>query len=216
MSGAHLKRRRHPFTHTPPANPTATPPRQWTTLRQSERSMPDTSGQTYQDKWSGLQPGCAHRRANQGCARRLAPPHWPIKPSTSAANHGQRDSGVSDPAAARVAKWPASRHQNQGLARSANGAVVGVIHGNRTRIARAAVRGSKRNIGGVIPDVVIQEVHDDAVTITQHPVEYGAAVSDHAYREPSQVMMTIGGRQAARADQRRAVPIDFSKGPAIA
>lgn len=52
--------------------------------------------------------------------------------------------------------------------------------------------GSKRNIGGVIPDVIIQEVHDDAVTITQHPVEYGAAVSDHAYREPSQVMMTIG------------------------
>ena len=26
--------------------------------------------------------------------------------------------------------------------------------------------GKKRNIGGVIPDVVIQEVHDDAVTIT--------------------------------------------------
>ena len=52
--------------------------------------------------------------------------------------------------------------------------------------------GKKRNIGGVIPDVVIQEVHDDAVTITQHPVEYGAAISDHAYREPSQVMMTVG------------------------
>lgn len=52
--------------------------------------------------------------------------------------------------------------------------------------------GKKRNIGGVIPDVVIQEVHDDTVTITQHPVEYGAAISDHAYREPSQVMMTVG------------------------
>ena len=52
--------------------------------------------------------------------------------------------------------------------------------------------GKKRNIGGVIPDVVIQEVHDDAVTITQHPVEYGAAISDHAYREPSQIVMTVG------------------------
>lgn len=52
--------------------------------------------------------------------------------------------------------------------------------------------GKSRNIGGVIPNVVIQEVHDDAVTVTQHPVEYGAAISDHAYREPSQVMMTVG------------------------
>lgn len=48
-----------------------------------------------------------------------------------------------------------------------------------------------RNIGGIIPDVVIEESHSDTLTITDHPVEQGAAISDHAFLNPSQVTMRV-------------------------
>jgi len=38
-----------------------------------------------------------------------------------------------------------------------------------------------------IPHVVIEEDHDDELIITQHPVELGAIISDHAYKKPSEV-----------------------------
>lgn len=49
-----------------------------------------------------------------------------------------------------------------------------------------------RRIGIIIPDVVISEKHSDALEITEHPVEVGAAISDHAYRRPSEVVMELG------------------------
>lgn len=49
-----------------------------------------------------------------------------------------------------------------------------------------------RNIGGVIPDVVIDEQHEDTLTITDHPVEQGAPVTDHAYKNPAELSMRIG------------------------
>ncbi len=49
-----------------------------------------------------------------------------------------------------------------------------------------------RRIGLIIPSVVISEKHSDTLEITEHPVETGAPVSDHAYKRPSEVVMEIG------------------------
>ncbi len=49
-----------------------------------------------------------------------------------------------------------------------------------------------RKIGLIVPSVVISEKHIDATEITEHPVQHGAAISDHAYDKPSEVTMEIG------------------------
>lgn len=49
-----------------------------------------------------------------------------------------------------------------------------------------------RRIGVIIPSVVVSEKHSDTLEITEHPVEIGAAVADHAYKRPSEVVMEIG------------------------
>ena len=49
-----------------------------------------------------------------------------------------------------------------------------------------------RKIGLIIPDVVVSEKHQDSLEITEHPVEIGAPVADHAYKRPSEVTMEIG------------------------
>ena len=46
--------------------------------------------------------------------------------------------------------------------------------------------------GMLIPDVVVERVTDDRLQVTQHPVESGAAISDHAYKMPITVDMEIG------------------------
>lgn len=42
----------------------------------------------------------------------------------------------------------------------------------------------KRSMGGLVADVTVEERHNDRLTITQHPVERTAAITDHAYKEP--------------------------------
>lgn len=49
-----------------------------------------------------------------------------------------------------------------------------------------------RKIGLIIPDVVVSEKHSDTLEITEHPVETGAAISDHAYKRPSEIVMEVG------------------------
>jgi len=48
-----------------------------------------------------------------------------------------------------------------------------------------------RSIGGIIPDVVVEETHTDEIEITQHPVQQGAAISDHAYKKPMTLKMSV-------------------------
>ncbi|MBC3230759.1 phage baseplate protein [Serratia fonticola] len=50
----------------------------------------------------------------------------------------------------------------------------------------------RRRIGIIVPSVVISEKHMDATEVTEHPVEIGAPVSDHAYDRPAEVTMEIG------------------------
>jgi hypothetical protein len=49
-----------------------------------------------------------------------------------------------------------------------------------------------RSIGTLIPDVVVEETHHDEATITQHPVEVGAPITDHAYMQPYTVEIRCG------------------------
>ena len=48
-----------------------------------------------------------------------------------------------------------------------------------------------RAIGGRTLDCVLFERHSDTMTITSHPVQYGAQISDHAYMNPKSVMLKI-------------------------
>lgn len=44
-----------------------------------------------------------------------------------------------------------------------------------------------RMVGFIVPDCAVEERHTDRVQVTQHPVEYGAMISDHAIILPKEV-----------------------------
>ena len=73
-------------------------------------------------------------------------------------------------------------------------AIGGAVGGIATQAAGKLLNAlfmSGRSIGGIIPDVVIEEHHVDTLTITDHPVEQGAAITDHAYKNPAEVTMRV-------------------------
>lgn len=49
-----------------------------------------------------------------------------------------------------------------------------------------------RQIGVMIPSVVTSEIHTDTLTITEHPIEDGAVIADHAYKNPAELKMKVG------------------------
>lgn len=55
--------------------------------------------------------------------------------------------------------------------------------------AYALITGANRSIGTIIPEVVVEEIHRDQLIVTEHPVEHGATISDHAFKRPSQIEM---------------------------
>ncbi|MGM1003060.1 phage baseplate protein [Acinetobacter haemolyticus] len=57
--------------------------------------------------------------------------------------------------------------------------------------------GCGRTIMGLFADVTVEEKHKDELKITEHPTEVGAAISDHAYKEPPEVMMKVGWSESA-------------------
>ncbi len=52
--------------------------------------------------------------------------------------------------------------------------------------------GDQISIGGYIFDAYLRISHDRRITVTQHPVETGAAITDHAYVEPVTFELDIG------------------------
>ncbi len=58
--------------------------------------------------------------------------------------------------------------------------------------AFALITTGSRQIGTLIPDVVVREAQRDEMVITDHPVETGAAISDHAFLRPVEVEMQVG------------------------
>lgn len=55
----------------------------------------------------------------------------------------------------------------------------------------ALIFGRKREIGGIIPDVVVSETHTDELQVTDYPVDSGANVTDHAFKKPAIVHATF-------------------------
>ncbi len=51
---------------------------------------------------------------------------------------------------------------------------------------------SLRTIGSIKADVTFEERHEDSLTITDHPVEQGASITDHAYLNPVTVEIKVG------------------------
>jgi hypothetical protein len=62
----------------------------------------------------------------------------------------------------------------------------------------ALIFGIRRRIGFVVPDVVIEEQQRDELSITQHPVEKGSPISDHAFKNPVRVDMSCGFSDSTR------------------
>lgn len=52
--------------------------------------------------------------------------------------------------------------------------------------------GCKTNIGGFFFDAYLRLDHTRKTKITQHPVETGAAITDHAYVEPAELIIEVG------------------------
>ena len=52
---------------------------------------------------------------------------------------------------------------------------------------------------GIIPDVTISEMHSDEIEMTEHPVDTGANISDHAFKKPSECVCTFGWSDNSRA-----------------
>ncbi|MCW8041078.1 phage baseplate protein [Acinetobacter entericus] len=59
--------------------------------------------------------------------------------------------------------------------------------------------GRGRTIMGLFADVTVEEKHKDELKITEHPTEVGAAISDHAYKEPPEVTIRVGWSESAGA-----------------
>jgi hypothetical protein len=51
---------------------------------------------------------------------------------------------------------------------------------------------TQRSIGNLDIDCTILEQGTDNYTATRHPVEQGASITDHVYREPAQLVMKVG------------------------
>jgi hypothetical protein len=57
----------------------------------------------------------------------------------------------------------------------------------------------RRSIGGIIAQVTIDEQASDDVQITEHPVEQGAPIADHAFKRPANISIRAGWtRQIAK------------------
>lgn len=50
----------------------------------------------------------------------------------------------------------------------------------------------RRSMGPFTAYVVLEEQHHDVLEITQHPVDVGASVADHAYRRPAELTLKGG------------------------
>jgi hypothetical protein len=56
---------------------------------------------------------------------------------------------------------------------------------------------SKRNIATIFPDCVIEEIATDELEITQHPLEQGTPISDHAFKKPINLRIRAGWTDAS-------------------
>ncbi|WP_379208445.1 phage baseplate protein [Paenibacillus sp. GCM10012303] len=67
---------------------------------------------------------------------------------------------------------------------------------------------TKTNIGGWFFDAFLKMTHTSRLEITEHPVQTGAAITDHAFRQPRELTMEVGMSNVATSF----VPGQFSGG----
>ena len=60
-----------------------------------------------------------------------------------------------------------------------------------TPITLQSVFGKKRMIGPITVQVILSEETNDTLTITKQPVQTGASITDHSYKEPTVLSMRI-------------------------
>lgn len=63
----------------------------------------------------------------------------------------------------------------------------------------------------VVP-VTIEEIYNDTLTTTEHPIETGAAITDHAYKNPAELTLRCGWTQSSLAAIAGALQSFFSSG----
>jgi len=59
-------------------------------------------------------------------------------------------------------------------------------------LSYALIQPSARAIGQIYADVTVEENHRDEVIITQHPVEGGGVITDHAFKRPAELEIRCG------------------------
>lgn len=63
---------------------------------------------------------------------------------------------------------------------------------NLIQTAETILFRTPRFIGPMVPDVTIEETHTDTLVITDHPVEQGSVISDHAFKQPAKLTIRAG------------------------
>ena len=71
------------------------------------------------------------------------------------------------------------------------------MSGTLTSLVNTILLRPNRSIGTIIPGVVVEEAHRDDLVITDHPVEQGAAITDHAFKRPAEVRIICGWSNSA-------------------
>lgn len=80
----------------------------------------------------------------------------------------------------------------------------------------ALILGKSRSIGGIVANVTIEEKHLDELTISDHPIEKGSAISDHAYKRPEEVIIKIGWSDSANVIDNIAAAVSSGSLSALA
>lgn len=63
---------------------------------------------------------------------------------------------------------------------------------NLIQTAETILFRTARLIGPMLPDVTVEEAHRDSLIITDHPVEQGSVISDHAFKRPAELVIRAG------------------------
>lgn len=66
-------------------------------------------------------------------------------------------------------------------------AALGIVAAAASISVDSIIVRPKRAIGPFVAQVTLEEIHEDEMDITEHPVEQGATISDHAFKRPARL-----------------------------
>jgi hypothetical protein len=76
------------------------------------------------------------------------------------------------------------------MSQAVAGIAGGLIAGLSATLDVLFTTGRYLGPGPLLPDCAVMEDHSDTLTVTKHPVQAGANISDHAYKEPAQLRLS--------------------------